>query len=100
MPELPYGSMPVPGTPIGELKRWQLDIQCSRCRRHVRLNVEDVAARYPSTLRMGEVLRRLRCGGYRGDEVCGAVPSRVKLAEVSRYGKSVRKLREVTVMGG
>ena len=35
MPELAYGSMPVPATPIGDLTRWHLDVRCSRCRRHV-----------------------------------------------------------------
>jgi len=91
--------MPVPGTPIGELKGWQLDIRCSRCRRHVQLNVADVVARYPGTVRIGDVLRRLRCGGFRDEVRCNGRPSRVKLAEVSTYGKSMRKLRQVTVMG-
>jgi hypothetical protein len=91
--------MPVPGTPIGALKTWELDIQCSRCRRHVSLSVGELAARYPGKVSIGEVLRRLRCGGLRGGERCQAPPSRVKLAEVARHGKSMQKLREVTVMG-
>jgi hypothetical protein len=62
--------------------------------------VGDLAARYPGSVSIGEVLRRLRCGGHRGGEQCNAPPSRVKLAEVVRYGKSMQKLREVTVMGG
>ena len=100
MPELPYTSMPVPATPIGALKGWELDIQCSRCRRHIRLGVAYLADRYPPDARIGEVLRRPRCGATRGGKVCNAPPSKVKLAEVSRYGKSVIKLREVTVIGG
>jgi hypothetical protein len=38
--------------------------------------------------------------GSMRDEICGARPSEVKLAEVHTYGKSMRKLREVTVVGG
>jgi hypothetical protein len=92
--------MPVPATPINHLRRWELDIQCSRCRRHVRISIDDVLARHVGHMTIGEVLRRLRCGGSRGGVRCNAKPSRVKLAEVSKYGKSFQKLREITVVGG
>jgi hypothetical protein len=95
MPELPYGSKPVPATPIGELTRWHLDIRCSRCRRHVPLRVRDLIELYGQKIRIGEVLRRLRCSGMRGGKLCHAVPSQVVLMEVDRY----RKVREVTVIG-
>jgi hypothetical protein len=45
-----------------------------------------------------EVVRRLRCGGFRGENKCRAKPSRVNLVEVSHHGKSWRKLREVVVV--
>lgn len=99
MPELTYGSLPVPGTPLNELRRWQLDIRCSRCPRHVQISVTDLVARHPSNMRIGELLRRLRCGGFRDDERCNARPLRVKLVEISRYGKWVRRLRKVTALG-
>src|SRR5690348_5919253 len=100
MPELPHWSMPVPATPISHLRDWELDIQCSRCRRHVRISIGDVGARHSGTVTIGEVLRRLRCSGTRYGVACNAKPSRVKLAEVSKYGRSMQKLREVTVIGG
>jgi hypothetical protein len=45
-----------------------------------------------------EIVRRLRCGGFRGENKCRAKPSRVNLVEASYYGKSWRKLREVVVV--
>jgi hypothetical protein len=95
MPELPYGSMPVPGTPIGELSRWQLDIHCSRCRRHVPLRIQDLIEPYGEMMRIGEVLRRLRCSGLRDGKLCGARPAQVVLIEVANH----RKVREMTVIG-
>ena len=100
MPELPHGSMPVPGTPIGELRRWQLEVRCSRCRRRVVLQLDTLTQRYDQRTRVGELVRRLRCRGLLNNERCGARPSQVKLAEVHVYGKSMRKVREVTVLGG
>ena len=58
------------------------------------------AAAVQARTRVGEVVRRLRCRGLLNDERCGARPSQVKLAEVHVYGKSMRKVREVTVLGG
>ena len=97
MPELPYGSLPVPATLIWRLKGWLLDIRCSRCRRHTVLGLSDMVDRYGPEISVIEVIRRLRCGGFRGDSKCRAKPSRVNLIEVSYYGSSWRKLREVVV---
>jgi hypothetical protein len=99
MPELPYRSMPVPATPIWQLKGWILDIKCSRCRRYTVLPLGEVADRIGQEVSVSEVVRRLRCGGFRDNGKCRARPAHVKLVEVSYYGKSMRKLREVTVMG-
>jgi hypothetical protein len=98
MPELPYGSLPVPATPVWQLKGWVLDIRCSRCRRHTVLHVSDLVDQYSPEVSVSEVVRRLRCGSFRGDNKCRAKPSRVNLVEVSYHGKSWRKLREVVVV--
>ena len=98
MPELPYGSAPVPATPVWQLKGWMLDIRCSRCRRHTVLHVSDLVDRYSPEASVIEVVRRLRCGGFWGDSKCHAKPSRVNPVEVSHHGKSWRKLREVVVV--
>lgn len=95
MPELSATAPPVPATPIGELKQWQIDIRCSGCRRYVTLRVEDLARRHGETLRIGPVIRSLRCSDAR----CRARPSQVILAEVRHYGKSLRKVREIVVLG-
>jgi len=75
-----------------------LDIRCSRCRRHTVLHVSDLVDRYSPEVSVTEVVRRLRCGGFRGEDKCRAKPSRVTLIEVSYHGKSWRKLREVVVV--
>jgi hypothetical protein len=98
MPELPYGSLPVPATPVWQLKDWVLDIRCSRCRRHTVIRVSDLVDWYSPEVSVIEVVRRLRCGGFRGENKCRAKPSRVTLVEVSYHGKSWRKLREVVVV--
>ena len=95
MPELAYGAMPVPATPISELTQWQLDIRCSRCRRHVPLRIQDLIEPYGQKTRISEVLRRLRCSGLRDGNPCRARPAQVVLIEVV----GDRKLREVTVIG-
>jgi hypothetical protein len=98
MPELPYGAMPVPATPIGELGRWQLDIRCGGCRRHVVLPLAYLAKRHGPTVRIATVIRGLRCIGLRGEEKCRARPSHVTLTEVYRYGNSVQKIQEIVVV--
>ena len=98
MPELLYGSLPVPATPVWQFKGWVLDIRCSRCRRSTVLHVSDLVDRYRPEASAIEVVRRLRCGGFRGDNKCCAKPSRVNLVEVSYHGKSWRKLREIVVV--
>jgi hypothetical protein len=95
MPELAYGAMPVPATPIGALSQWQLDIRCSRCRRHVPLRILDLIEPYGQKIRIAEVVRRLRCGGLREGKLCGARPAQVVLIEVA-HG---RRVREITVIG-
>jgi hypothetical protein len=99
MPELPYGSRPVPATPIGELKRWQLDIRCSRCRQRVPLPIRDLIETYGHGLRIGDLVRRLRCSGLRDGKLCRAPPSQVVLIEVSDTGRLMRKVREIVVVG-
>lgn len=76
MPELAYGSAPVPATPIGDLRRWQLDIRCSHCRRHVPLPIADLIGPYDHRMKIAEVIRRLRCSGPRDCKRCRAIPSR------------------------
>ena len=98
MPELPYGSLPVPPTPVWQLRGWLLDVRCSRCRRHTVLHVSDLVDRYSPEASVIEVVRRLRCGGFRGVNKCRAKPARVTLIEVSYHGKSWRKLRKVVVV--
>ena len=95
MPELPYGSLPVPATPVWQLKGWLLDIRCSRGGRHTVLHISDW---YSPEVSVSEVIKRLRCGGFRGEDKCRAKPSRVDLVEVSYHGRSWRKLREVVVV--
>ena len=95
MPELAYGSLPVPATPIGELTRWHLDVRCSRCRRHVPLPIQDLVGPYGQKTRISDVLRRLRCGGLRDSKPCRARPAQVVLIEISNH----RKIREITVIG-
>jgi hypothetical protein len=97
MPELPYGSLPVPATPVWQLKGWLLDIRCSRCTWHTVLHVSDPVDRYGPEVSVIEVVRRLRYGGFRSDNKCRAKPSHVKLVEVSYHGKSWRTLREAVV---
>jgi hypothetical protein len=96
MPELAYGSPPVPATPIGDLTRWHLDIRCSRCRRHVPLRIADLIAPYGHRTTIAGVVRRLGCSGLLGDgRVCHAPPRQVVLIEVE--GK--RRRREIVVIG-
>jgi hypothetical protein len=71
-----------------------------KCHRHVVLPVESLTKHYSQDTRIIEVVRRLKCDGFRGGNRCGGKPSRVALGEVHVYGKSVRKVREVTVVGG
>ena len=95
MPELAYGSLPVPATPIGEMRRWQLDVKCSRCRNHVPLPIQDLIEPYGHKIRIAEVVRRLRCSGLRDGKLCRARPAQVMLIKVD--GR--RKVHEITVIG-
>jgi hypothetical protein len=98
MPELPFNADPVPATPIGDMKRWQLHIQCGQCRRHSVLPLSSLAECCGERTRVGEVIRRLRCDGVRGVKRCRGTPKRVILVKVVPYGKTIRKLREFHVV--
>jgi hypothetical protein len=95
MPELAYGSLPVPATPIGELTRWQLDVRCSRCRRHVPLPIKDMIEPHGHRTKIAEVVRRLRCSGLRDGKLSRAKPSQVLLLKFDGQ----RKVHEITVIG-
>jgi hypothetical protein len=98
MPELPVNADPVPATPIGEMKQWQLHIQCGRCRRHIVLPLSSLAECCGEHTRIGAVIRRLRCSGMRGEARCGGMPKRVMLVKAMTYGKTARKLRALSVL--
>ena len=95
MPELAYGSLPVPATPIGEMTRWQLDVKCSLCRRHVPLHLQDLIEPYGHKMRISEVVRRLRCSGQRDGKPCRARPAQVLLLKFD----GSRRVHEITVIG-
>jgi hypothetical protein len=95
MPELAYGSLPVPATPIGEMRRWQFDVKCGRCRRHVPLPIQDLIEPYGHKIRIAEVVRRLRCSGLRDGKLCRARPAQVMLIKID----GSRKVYEITVIG-
>jgi hypothetical protein len=61
--------------------------------------MDDLIARHDQRTRIGSLVRRLRCGGFKGDHRCDGQPSHVALIELQTYGKSVRKVREVIVLG-
>jgi hypothetical protein len=98
MPELPYAADPVPATPIGDMKDWQLHIRCARCGRHTVLPLDYVARRHGPRRRVIDVILRLQCNSFRGQEKCRGRPRRVTLVKVATYGKSVRTVREITVL--
>lgn len=98
MPERPYTADPVLATPIGDLREWQLHIQCGRCWRHVVLSLGDLAARLGGQTRITDIIRRLRCAGFRGPERCRGAPKRVILVRVATYGKTTQRLREIVVV--
>ena len=45
-----------------------------------------------------DVIRRLRCDGFRGAEKCRGRPKLVTLVKAMTYGKTTRKLRQITVL--
>jgi hypothetical protein len=97
-PEPANGSAVLSNAPFGGEVEPAVDIRCSRCRWHTLLHLSDLVDRCSPEVSVSEVVRRLRCGGFRGDSKCRAKPSHVSLVEVSYYGKSMRKLREVVVV--
>ena len=97
MPELPYGAAPVPATPIGDLKRWRLEIRCGKCRRAVTLPLEFLAGKYGGHVKIAAVIRRLRCARPGDGDRCGGNPSQV-LCKFNVYGKSLRREQEIVVV--
>jgi hypothetical protein len=97
MPELPYNADPVPATPIGDMKAWQLHIQRARCRQRVVLRLDYLAEQHGPKLCVMDVIRRLRCDGFRGPEKCRGRAKLVVLVKVATYGKSTRTVRQITV---
>ena len=100
MPEPSDNAKPSPVTPMRYLKGWEFQVVCSRCRHLGTLTTAELAERYGSDLRVHEVVRRLRCSGYRSNGQCRAAPSQVILVEVWRLGKSARVVREIDVLRG
>ena len=98
MPEPPFNADPVPATPIGDMKEWQLHIECGRCWRHVVLPLGSLAERFGGRMHVAEVVRRLRCTGFRGPGRCHGTPKRVTLVKVASRGKTAQVLREITVV--
>ncbi len=98
MPEPPLNADPVPMTPIGDMTGWQLHVQCGRCRKHVVLPFDYLAEQYGRRTRIVDVIQRLRCGGFRGTTKCRGRPRLVTLVTVASYGKTTRKLRQITVL--
>jgi len=98
MPELPVNADPVPATPIEAMYEWQLHIQCGRCWRHVVLPLSSLVECLGGQTRVAEVIRRLRCSGFRGRQRCRGAPKRVTLVKVAPYGKSMQKVREIIVV--
>ena len=96
MPELPFSADPVPATPIGDLPGWQLHVWCGRCWHRTEIPLGELAPDYGRQTRVADVVRRLRCHGYRGSVKCGAKPRRVLLVKIAANG--MRKLREITVL--
>src|SRR5262245_19428448 len=100
MPEPPFNADPVPATPIGDMKEWQLHIECGRCWRHEVLPLSSLAERLDGRMHIAEVVRRLRCTGFLGPGRCRGTPKRVALVKVASRGKTGRVLREITVVDG
>ncbi|MCW3476314.1 hypothetical protein [Limobrevibacterium gyesilva] len=98
MPELSFNADPVPATPIGDMKGWRLHIQCERCRRHSVLPLDYMAKQHGPRTRLIDVMLRLRCDSFRGAGKCRGRPRLVTLVKVAIYGKSARKLRQITVV--
>lgn len=97
MPELPYTALPMPATPIGDLKSWRLIIRCARCYRKVVLALVDIARTHGASLPVWRAVDRLRCQRRLDGSPCGGIPRRVVLAECDTYGKTTRITREVVV---
>src|SRR4051794_9418049 len=98
MPELPDGAPPVPATPIGELAHWRLSLRCAGCRRQAILSLSHLAGKYGPRTTIGNLVCRLRCDSFRGNERCRARPSWVERQETHTYGKTMRIVRTVRVL--
>jgi hypothetical protein len=95
MPDLPFNAAPVPATPIGDLKDWQLHIQCGRRWRHVVLHLDSLAEGHGHRMRVAEVVRRLRRISRRR-----AMPRNPEAGDpgAGGYGKTAQKLPEIVVV--
>ena len=95
--KLSYGSLPVPATPMGELRPGTL-----RSIAGVASGICDWIT-WPSAAAsirgVADVLRRLICDRRRSERRCGRGPGRIVVIELHTYGKSVRKGRSVVVIG-
>jgi hypothetical protein len=89
MPELPYTADPVPATPIGDMKDWQLQVRCARCGRHTVLALDYVARRHGLRRPVIDVTRHLQCNSFYGQEKCRGRPRLVTLVKVATYGKVI-----------
>lgn len=85
-------------TPLGDMVGWQLHVQCGRCRNRVVLPLDYLAEQYGGRTRIKDVIRRLRCGGFRGTAKCHGRPRLVTLVKVATYGKSTRTLRQIAAL--
>src|ERR1051325_11443327 len=100
MPAPPDNATPIPLTPLGELKSWRLEVNCSRCRRRVTVLVGDLAEQYGPKTRFGPAIERLRCRSDRAGNRCGGTPERVVLAEVFVRGKTASVRRQIVIRPG
>ena len=100
LPELPFHSLPVPITKLGELKSWRLFLRCGKCRNNAVLPIDYLAELYGTSTTVWHAVERLRCRGSRLGKYCGGTPSRVVLAEVYTHGKSMRIARQVVIRAG
>lgn len=92
--------LPMPTTPIGDLKSLRLVLRCARCNWKVVLALSDLAKKHGTRLPVWRAIDRLRCHRRKDGALCGSLPRSVVLVECETYGKSTRITRQVVVRGG